>query len=223
MQQNTLQRKLIWPGWLRLAHWGMALSVLVLLATSWLLEWSPSVAKAASDYHVIAGAFLMLSLLLRLWLLITDKTVAGWQALVPSRKSLDAMMKTARFYISLGNMPLPGWYAHNPLWVPVYGMVLVVLFIMALSGFFMPSHPVMMGFYLPTIHKSMATLVWIFTFAHIIAVVMHDAKAKHSDVSGMINGYRIFELKPLDTGESPTGGQGVHKVSIDKIQIRKKG
>lgn len=219
MQQTTLQRKYIWPGWLRLAHWGMALSVLALMATSWLLKWTPSVATAASDYHVIAGAFLMLSLLLRLWLLVTGKEVAGWQALVPTRKSVDAMLKTLQFYITLGNSPMPGWYAHNPLWVPLYGLLFSILVVMSLTGFFMPEHPVALGFYLPAVHKALAPFIWFFVVAHIVAVIMHDAKAKHSDISGMINGYRIFEIKPL---EPPAGESGVHKISLDQINIKKK-
>ncbi len=216
MQQPSLQRKLVWPVLLRLAHWGMAVTVIVLLATAWLLHWAPSVAKAASDYHQIAGALLMLSLLLRLWLLLTDRTVAGWQALVPTRSSLSAMMKTLQFYITFGKMPLPAWYSHNPLWVPVYAIVLLLLALLALTGFFMPEHPVVMGIYLPTLHKAIAPLIGVFALAHIVAVVMHDARAKQADISGMLNGYRIFEIKPLE----PSATAGEQKISLDQIGVK---
>lgn len=217
MQQPTLQRKLVWPALLRLAHWGMALAVIGLLVTAWLLYWAPTVAAAASDYHQIAGALLMLSLLLRFWLLLTDRTVAGWQALIPARHSVSAMVKTLQFYVTFGQMPLPAWYSHNPLWVPVYAVVLLLLALSALTGFFMPEHPVVMGFYLPTIHKAIAPLIGGFTLAHIVAVVMHDARAKQADISGMLNGYRIFEIKPLE----PSVGAGEQKISLDQIGVKR--
>ncbi len=216
MQQPTLQRKLVWPGMLRLAHWGMAIATIVLLATAWLLHWAPSIAQAASDYHQIAGALLMLALLLRVWLLLTDRAVAGWRALLPGKRSIVAMVKTLQFYLSLGNMPLPAWYAHNPLWVPLYAVVLLLLVVVALTGFFMPDHPLLFGLYLPALHRSVAALIAVFTVAHVIAVVMHDVRARQADISGMLNGYRLFEIKPLD--ETP-GGE--HRVSLEKIKVRR--
>ncbi len=216
MQQPTLQRKLVWPGMLRLAHWGMAIATIVLLVTAWLLHWAPSIALAASDYHQIAGALLMLALLLRFWLLLTDREVAGWRALLPARRSVSAMVKTLQFYISLGNMPLPVWYSHNPLWLPLYAVVILLLAIAALTGFFMPEYPVIGGVYLPSLHRSVATLIGMFTLAHIVAVVMHDVRANQADISGMLNGYRLFEIKSLDPQASVE-----HKVSLDQIEVQR--
>ena len=216
MEQPALQRKYIWPGMLRLAHWGMALAVIVLLVTAWLLHWTPTVATAASDYHQIAGALLMLLLLLRFWLLFTDRTVAGWQALVPSRQSLSGMVAMLRFYVTFGGAPLPGWYAHNPLWMPVYAVLFLLLAVLSLTGFFMTEHPVVLGVYLPSLHRSVAPLIGLFTFAHIIAVVMHDARGKLADVSGMLNGFRLFEIKQPDIGKGTTE----HRVSLDSLKVK---
>ncbi len=210
---NQLQRKWVWSAGLRLAHWGMALSVLTLLATAWLIAWAPSVAQAASDYHYIAGAFLLLSILLRIWLLLTDTGTAGWRALMLSQRAIKPILETLRFYVTLGSTPLPGWYAHNPLWIPIYGIVLLTLVALSLSGLLMEDHPIVFGIYLPSLHRALAPLIGIFTVAHILAVALHDTRAKHSDISGMLNGYRIFEIKGIQTQAS----EGVHKVSLHEI------
>lgn len=211
--QPSLQRKYVWSALLRLAHWGMAVAVLALLATAWLLYWAPSVAAGASDWHQIAGALLMLALLLRGWLLLTDREAAGWRALVPSKQTVSGILKTAQFYFSLGRMPLPAWYSHNPLWMPIYAIVLVLLMLSALSGFFMQEHPVVLGIYLPTLHKAVAPLIGFFALAHIIAVVMHDAFGGLADVSGMLNGFRLFEIKPTEDTSSGTE----QRISLDQI------
>ena len=36
MNGGQIQRRLVWSGWIRLAHWLIALSVMVLMATGWL-------------------------------------------------------------------------------------------------------------------------------------------------------------------------------------------
>ena len=208
-----IQRRPVWGGWLRLAHWSMALSVCVLLATGWLLEYTVGVSDAALDYHYISGAILAMSLLLRLGLLLLDKSTGQWRALLPRRSYLKIMGETLRFYLSLAKMPLPKWYAHTPLWAPVYALTFVVLFTLALSGFFMTRHPVIAGFYLPGIHSFCSTFIWFFVILHLISVFLHDLKGTGSYISAMISGYRIFVMeKPQQAVEG-----AIQSVSLDSI------
>lgn len=212
---NTLQRKLVWPGKLRLAHWGIAISVLALIITAWLLEWAPTVAQAASDYHYIFGALLTVSLIGRGWLLLMDKTVGGWKALLPTSTSIQKSLEMLRFYFSFGNTPLPGWYAHNPLWLPVYAVVILSLATMAATGMIMGSSPIVLGIYLPALHEGLAGFITLFTFAHIAAVIFHDVRGKQSDVSGILNGYRIFEMEGLDVGP---GEKKLSQISVAEVK-----
>ncbi len=210
---DQIQRRLVWSGWLRLAHWCMAFSVLILLATGWLLEYTVGVSDAALDYHYISGAILAMSLLLRLGLLLFDKGTGQWRALLPRRSHLKIMGETLRFYLSFAKMPLPKWYAHNPLWAPVYAVTFIVLSALVLSGFFMTNHPVIAGFYLPGIHSFWTPFIWFFVILHLVSVFLHDLKGTGSDSSAMISGYRIFVIeKP----QQPFGSD-VQSVSLDTI------
>ena len=216
---NDFQRVLVWSQWIRLAHWSIALCVLILMATGWLVANAPSVAAGASDLHAYAASVLMAGLALRIWLLVADRGVGGWEALVPARTSLPAMKQMLMFYFTLGKAPLPNWYGHNPLWVPVYALLYLFLVVMVVTGLVMPESPVFAGFYLPGIHRAFTTIIAGVALVHLIAVVLHDIKGKHDDVSAMLNGHKLFETqKPdiLDIGKQPPG------ISIDAIG-REKG
>jgi Ni/Fe-hydrogenase 1 B-type cytochrome subunit len=54
----------------------------------------------------------------------------------------------------------------------------------------------------------------LFVLAHVIAVFMHDLKGGGDDVSAMINGKRLFEVKPIPFQEIG----GVHTVSVDSLK-----
>lgn len=194
---EQIQRRLVWSGWLRLAHWGMGFSVLVLLATGWLIKYTRSVYDAALDYHYISGSILAMSLLLRLGLLLFDKTTGQWRALIPRPSQFKAMGEMLRFYLSFAKMPLPKWYAHNPLWAPVYALSLIVMGLLVLSGYFMDEQPFFAGFYLPDTHSFTASLMGFFVILHVISVFLHDLRGTGSDISAIISGYRIFVIAKL--------------------------
>lgn len=217
---NEFQRVLIWSQWMRLAHWSIALSVLTLMATGWLVANAPSVAADAADLHAYAASVLMAGLALRIWLLFADRGVGGWEALVPARASLPAMKQMLMFYFTLGKAPLPNWYGHNPLWVPVYALLYLLLVVMAVTGVFMASHPLVAGLYLPGIHTAFASIIAGVTIAHVIAVALNDIRGQRGDVSAMLNGNKLFETqKPdiLDAEKQPPG------ISIDAIGREKGG
>ena len=196
---SHIQRILVWPGKLRLAHGLIAFGTLGLIATGFLIRHAPSVAEAASRYHGMLAALLTAGLLIRIWLLFTDETTANWQALSPNRIQTSALLDMLRFYLSFGRSPLPAWYAHNPLWIPLYGITLLLLTILILTGYLMPSQPLLFTrIYLPDLHRATANLILIFTAAHIVASILHDLKGSGSDLSGIVNGHRIFliEKKP---------------------------
>ena len=200
------------PNWM--AHWSIALSVLTLMATGWLVANAPSVAAGASDLHAYAASVLMAGLALRIWLLVADRGVGGWEALVPARTSLPAMKQMLMFYFTLGKAQLPNWYGHNPLWVPVYALFYLFLVVMVVTGLVMPESPVFAGFYLPGIHRAFTTIIAGVALVHLIAVVLHDIKGKALGVP-------VYELlgghiKPLPCYASTTHGD--HNGGLDAPQ-----
>ena len=211
MIHDTIHRTLVWSGKLRLAHWALALSTLVLIATGWLIPAAPSIVETASDWHYLAAAVFTAALVLRLWLLISDKKSAGLVALMPGKKSASGMVQMLRFYITLGKAPLPAWFAHNPLWAPIYLFAILTMLLLAATGMLMNGHPVLFNIYLPDLHTGLAGILSAFAIIHVITVFMHDVKGTGSDISAMVNGHRIFIAQKTDKPEAGT----VQHVSLD--------
>ncbi|AGA35296.1 hypothetical protein TVNIR_3666 [Thioalkalivibrio nitratireducens DSM 14787] len=210
MKTETLHRREIWSKWLRLSHWTLALSTLALMATGWLVRHTPSVAQTAADWHYVAGSIFTLGLALRIWVLFSDKLMGRWQFLLADLEP-KKMLQMLKFYLSFGKATLPRWYAHNPLWVPVYLILLALMILVAFTGHLQGSYPVVSGIYLPAVHAGIGTVIALFVLAHIIAVFLHDLKGGGDDVSAMISGKRLFEVKPISTQEI----SGVHEGSLD--------
>lgn len=208
-----LKRTLIWPASLRLSHWLMAFAVCGLLLTGWVLSHIAAYYQVALDYHFLLGYLLVFALVIRLYpLFASPRSAAGWRDLVPGRSTLPAMGAMLRFYVSFGRTPLPHWYAHNPLWAPLYLLLFVLLFLLAVSGFLMGAghHTLLINLY--GLHEHVAGFVGWFTLLHILTVVAQDLKGGLSDISAMIHGYRTFRI------EKPEPEPGVHTVSLDSLR-----
>ena len=207
---------LVWSGWLRISHACIALSSLVLLATGWLVAESPSLAASSMDIHYIAAGFLTFGLVVRMVLMAAGREHERVVSLFPSSAELSAMAGILRCYIALGRSPLPGWYAQNPLWKPVYLIVYIALIILTISGIAMTDISLVMGFYLPSVHAFWAQLVFWFSVLHIVSVLVHDYKNQTTDISAMVNGYRLFII---DSGRDGTGAaDSVQIISLDSLR-----
>lgn len=210
---STIKRVLVWSGRLRLAHWLTALSTLVLLGTGWLLGVVPRAYGVLLDYHYLAGYVLIAGVLLRLYLLFFGQATETVGALIPRRQQLGAMLDMLRFYISFGRWRLPAWYAHNPLWQPLYLLLLIVLVAQILTGVFADVSFIVAGRGLPGWHALGSDVIAVACGLHIAAVFSHDLKGSGSDISAMVNGHRIFVINPLQAPPQ----DGVQSVSVDRI------
>jgi len=191
----------------------MAIAVVGLLVTGWLQQHVIQYFQIALDYHYIFAYALTLALGLRLYLLVsTPASAANWRDLVPNRHRMKQAMAMLRFYVSFGRTPLPHWYAHSPLWAPIYLFIFLLLLIQILSGFLIGAghHTLFINLY--TLHQNVSTSIAIFILLHITSVFLHDLKAGTSDISAMIHGYRIFKI------EKPDITTTVQTVSLDKLK-----
>ena len=120
-----------------------------------------------------------------------------------------------RFYVSFGRTPLPNWYAHSPLWAPIYLLLFFLLLTQIVSGFLIAAgqHTLLINLYI--LHNFNSTFLAIFTAVHIISVFIHDLKAGSSDISAMIHGYRIFNIEKQELPDT------IHTVSLDKLKQSK--
>jgi Ni/Fe-hydrogenase 1 B-type cytochrome subunit len=189
---EQIRRVLVWSGWLRFSHAALALSTLVLLATGWLLANSPTLAGAASDIHYLAASILIAALMLRFVMGFFGKGAERFEHMLPRSSEFAAIRASLLFYLTLGKAPLPNWFAHNPLWKPIYLILFVLLAMSALTGWVMPEIQVVGRLYLPRVHGWLSNAIWVVTLAHLFSVVLQDVKGRAADVSGMLSGYRFF-------------------------------
>jgi Ni/Fe-hydrogenase 1 B-type cytochrome subunit len=213
---SGIKRVLIWGGWLRASHACIAFSVPVMLVTGWLIADSPSLSDLALDLHYLGAAVLLSGLIARAVLLVAGRDNERWQALVPANTELSAIVATLRCYISFGRMALPAWYAHNPLWKPLYLLTYLALVMLMATGAAMPKVSIALGFYVPDVHAFWAQVMLWLTVLHIASSILHDYKNQAADVSAMINGFRVFQVDG-SRGDGPESR--VHQaVSVDSIR-----
>jgi Ni/Fe-hydrogenase 1 B-type cytochrome subunit len=193
MESETICRVKIWSGWLRLAHWLIAGGVLFELASAWALAHDGIDPLFWYDWHIMIGQLTALAVALRVVLLFLPGS-SHWRALVPGRSDWRAVGQMLQFYISLARTPLPAWYAHNPLWKPLYLLVLAVLAASILTGQFRDAPWVVFGNAPGVLHAWLGGSLALFTVFHVIAVFLHDLRGKGALLSAMISGWRYFHV-----------------------------
>ncbi len=219
MPSPEIRRLPVWGKALRLCHWGMALATLLLLCSGGLIRWIPERAQELDDIHFVSAAVLITALMVRLWLLLAGKPTEQLGALLPDRHRLTQAWAVLRSYLALGKIRLPRWYAHNPLWAPLYLLLFVVLLAQVATGLLLLNHITLLsGFSLRHLHLLGYFVILGFTGLHILASFFHDAKGDGSDISAMISGQRIFIVEP--SPRQPPRDDNV-VVTLDPAKFRK--
>ncbi|MCU7851158.1 MAG: cytochrome b/b6 domain-containing protein [Candidatus Thiodiazotropha sp. (ex Monitilora ramsayi)] len=216
MQANTVTRVLVWSRWLRLSHWLLTLCAIGLIATGWLMSIDSGLSPLVSDLHYLLGGLLLPALLLRLYLLFFGKGTDLLSDCEPNVHRLLQSWQVIRFYLTLGKAPLPKWYSHNPLWGPIYLILFFVLVLVASSGLLLLNDVIVFGgISMLDLHQVSYIFILTFSILHIPAVFVHDLSGKGGDISGMVNGYRHFELTDVEQ-HNKTTEQSVSLNSLTK-------
>lgn len=193
-------------------------ATLALLFSGWLIAESPSLLQPALFQHNVAAGFLVFGLVVRVVVFVTGSEHERLFSLFPAGSELAAMGQTIKFYIRLGRSSMPGWYAQNPLWKPVYLVIYLALAMLAMTGVLMPDASILLGFYLPSVHVFWAQVIFWFTMLHIASVIMHDYRNKTTDISAMVNGYRLFIVE--NRKNNPDADNTVQVISLDSMKKR---
>lgn len=208
--QDIINRVEVFSSNQRWTHWLIAAGVIFELISAWLIQHSDVDVLIWSDWHSMTGQVLLLVLAYRIFLLFRSGS-GHWRLLVPTREQRHIILQTVKFYVSLGRLPCPDWYAFNPVWQPLYIFIIIVLLLTSVSGFLMGSYVFPFGFSLAQIHSFLAALVLYFTLAHIAFAFFHDIKGKGTQISAMLNGYKYFHIKDKPAQPEPTS------ISLDSL------
>jgi Ni/Fe-hydrogenase 1 B-type cytochrome subunit len=206
MPAPIIKRAHVWPGTVRAAHWIMALAVLVLIATGWVLGSALyGDTDALIEAHLTAGYVLAGALGLRAYRLFAGHGAERWRDLVPNALQAGAAGRTLRFYLTGTRSALPAYYAHNPLWGPLHLLVLIVLLAQCAAGIVMhlgyyrdvlaTTAPWIFSLPLPEAHRMAAAVISAYAAAHVLAVFLHDWKGNGTEVSAMISGTKYFVVE----------------------------
>lgn len=222
---DRVRRIRVWPGVLRLTHWAMAGAVVILLGSGWLLKSGMVLSDRLYQFlldqlHLPAGHLLGVALAVRGFYLVRDEGIGGFSALLPSRTSWPGILAGLRFYTSFARTEMPRYYGHHPLWAPVYLVWMGLLVLQVVSGlllefgslrglFGLGSDPVLRW------HLAPFTLLSMLVILHVVSAFLHDLKGDGGDVSGMISGYRTFDVERAQD-DRPAGPE-VQAVSLDSI------
>jgi Ni/Fe-hydrogenase 1 B-type cytochrome subunit len=203
MQATSVTRILVWSSLLRLAHWTLGLSTIGLLVSGWLMNNTHLMAQNVAEIHFMLSGLFLPALLLRLYLLLFGSGSDHFSSCEPDLHRLSQAWLVVKFYLTLGKAPLPKWYSHNPLWGPLYLALFFFLLLSAISGLLLLKETSMIGtLSLRDLHHLCYLVIGVFTLLHIPAVFSHDLAGKGSDISGMINGHRIFDIETHDQKEN---------------------
>lgn len=208
MNTESIRYVTLWSGWLRAAHWLIAIGVLFELFSAWTLAQGAVDPGFWRDWHLIVGQFVVLALLLRIALLFVPGS-SHWRALLPKRAQWGAMLQMAKFYLSLTRAPLPAWYAHNPLWAPVYLLVLLLLAACLASGLLHDAPYRLFGTGVDTLHDGLGQALAYFSLIHVLAAALHDWKGEGALISAMFSGKRYFHVNRQQRIEDRLTGSGI--------------
>jgi Ni/Fe-hydrogenase 1 B-type cytochrome subunit len=208
MTTQPIRQVLIWSGWLRAAHWLIAMGVLFELFSAWTLLQGALDPGFWRDWHVMIGQLVGLALLLRLALLFAPGS-SHWRALLPKRTQWRAVAQTLKFYLSLTRTPLPAWYAHNPLWAPVYLLVLPLLAACLASGFLHDASVAVAGLAPAALHAALGEALALFSLFHVLAAALHDWKGEGALISALLSGKRYFHVNRQQRIEDHIRGEGI--------------
>jgi Ni/Fe-hydrogenase 1 B-type cytochrome subunit len=207
---EQIRRVTVWSGRQRLAHWLVGISALLLMATGWLIGNAPTIAQAAAEFHLLFAAVLMFAVGLRIWLGFFGTGVERFEVLLPGDNEWRGIRESLVFYLSFGRATLPNWFAHNPLWKPVYLAWYLALVGSMVTGWLMPDNAVIGRIYLPTLHGWLANATVMLLVLHLFSVVLQDLRGRSADISAMINGDRYFSIDR----------EGLVKPEIPEVSIR---
>jgi Ni/Fe-hydrogenase 1 B-type cytochrome subunit len=173
----------------------MGISCLGLIGSGYLISIQAIPITTMQDIHYLFGALLLPGFLIRIYLLLFGKGTDHISDCEPDIHRLTQAWQVAKFYLTLGKAPLPNWFSHNPLWGPIYIGLFFILLLSIVSGYaLLNDMQFIFGVVMVDLHQLTYVIIAWFSLLHIVAVFVHDLSSTGSDISGMINGHRIFQV-----------------------------
>ena len=214
-------RVYVWQIPVRVAHWTIFLSMVLLSITGWYLH-SPFVAVSSrsGEYtlatvrfiHEVTAFVFTCAFLLRMYWFFVGNVYARWKAFVPTtrqqRRGVGQMLK---YYLFL-RWVAPDEVGHNPLAASMYLLVYALMFVQILTGFalyqwLLGSGPLVAMFgwlprliniqYLREAHYFVMFLFMAFTIHHVYSALLVSIEAANGLMGSIFSGHKFVRRSVL--------------------------
>jgi Ni/Fe-hydrogenase 1 B-type cytochrome subunit len=205
----------VWQYPLRLVHWGIVLSILVLSVTGYYIH-DPYIVGQVNhpflmgDFRFVHELFAMIFIalfVLRMYLFFAGNRWVRWRSYVPYRKEqFQEMVEMAKFYLFIKPKPVSK-IGHNALAALSYLGLYAMVFIEIVTGLVMYNvlrHSAILGFFvgwipgfisLPNIRLIHFLLMWIFIafgILHVHLAMLVSREEKKGLMDSIFIGYKVI-------------------------------
>ena len=212
-----------WSVAIRILHWTMALTILILIATGFYIA-RPFVLEAGETVdkffmggvrfvHILFGLFLVFAFVWRVYLGFVPAQHASWRNFLAFTEWKN-LLTQIKFYTFVSNEKPERNYLYGPLQAMAYGGIFIMIFLIVITGLILMGgnydtgitgvvyailRPVerMMGGLAGVryVHHILTWLFILFIFVHIYMAFWYDVIFKEGTVSSMINGRTFQKVK----------------------------
>lgn len=232
LPKPNLIRVYVWELPVRVAHWLIVLSVVVLGVTGYYIGHPFITAPDPAGQHFVMGTvkaihffaaivFTLTELSRIVWMFVGNR-YARWDQLIPTRKERwKEMVEWLKFYIFIRRDP-PRFVGHNALAGLSYALVYVMCLLAAVTGYALFAIDAGVGspmrvfsFFVPLlggaqtvrwIHHIIMWLLVLFIVHHITIAILVASAAKNATIDAMFTGYRFVEPDQVaDSAEQSPG------------------
>jgi Ni/Fe-hydrogenase 1 B-type cytochrome subunit len=210
-----LERVYVWDLPLRLVHWLLFFSILVLAGTGYYIAnpfFSGYLVMAwMRTVHLYTSIVFTLAVLVRVYWAFAGNRYARWSELIPvSTRRLRSFWKSVRFYAFLGREP-DEYVGHNALAGLTYAFIFGVYFVMIATGLALYTAVASVGsplrifaFLVPVfdglqvarlIHHIGMWVIAIFVVAHVYFVVLYSTVEHLGIFDSIFSGFKFVPKK----------------------------
>ncbi len=215
-----IRRLYVWQIPVRLAHWTIVASMIVLGVTGFYIGYPFISAPGEAFYNYVMGTmrfahftasfFLATAFVLRVYWFIVGNEYSRFTGLFPlSRDQLRGMWAQVRYY-TFTSIKRPHYIGHNPLAGFIYLIIYLLIFLQGLTGLALYGEIRPGGLWwtlfswlfaiapnnvLRLVHHLLMWIFIAFFMLHLYLGVLNDILERSGIISSMVTGYKSFEEK----------------------------
>jgi Ni/Fe-hydrogenase 1 B-type cytochrome subunit len=202
----------VWQLPVRLIHWGLVLSILVLSVTGFYIgvpvlrpAGAPQVMAVIRNLHLMFGYFFIALLLARVAWMFSGNQWERWDQFVPWPKYRREMLwPSLKYYLFLEREP-PPVVGHNPLAGATYLLLLFMFLVQAVTGLALEAVEErgellwsLTGWVfniagIPTVRFVHHLIMWLtigFVVHHVYSAILVDHEERSGEISSIISGFK---------------------------------